>query len=189
MLNLKNNPVGIDIPIQDFQQFLYNKLKALWPVDDISYESYGRAYRKLSDLGYRPEVFVSSIQLDNTVYKPVYFDETNNKAVSFFFVGDVIKQDHGNSTARVSLIFIVNVPVLKPALLHRGDEEIRVDVEMLCQLRKYGFEMTELITGYKNVFAEFDGLTKQDPSTYKDSHPFHCFRINMNLLYDINECN
>jgi hypothetical protein len=188
MIYLKNIPVGIDSPIQQFQQFLYDQLKKKWKVSDTEYDSYGRCYRNQTDAGYVPEVFVSSDLANNTVYKPALFDDTINKAVSFFDVGSVVKYDNGTSKATVYLIFMVNVALIKPTLQHRGDEEIRRDVELLCSMRRFNFTLNEFMTGYKNVFNDFDGWLKADQVTFRDLHPLHCFRLGFDLIYGIQDC-
>lgn len=188
MLNIKNTPNGIDRPIQQFQQFLYEKLKGLWSVSDSEFDSFGRCYRNMTEAGYIPEVFVSSDQQNNTVYKEVWFDDSLHKVISFFDVQSPTKYDQGSATARVDLIFIVNIPLLKPNIQHRADEEIRRDVEQLCQMPRFNFTMNSFLTGFKNVFAAFDGYLKNDQITFRDLHPLHVFSISFNLLYNINDC-
>ncbi|MDE3250793.1 MAG: hypothetical protein KGO82_19175 [Bacteroidota bacterium] len=189
MVYLKNSPVGLDIPIQKYQQFLYNELKSIWPVDDTSMEGYGRCYRSLGTEGNTPQVFVASAALNNTLYKDAEFVDDVHKAVFFFVAGDSNKYDHGDNTARVSVIFMVNAALLKPSIQHRADEEIRLDVMRLALRRTENFEMTEVVTGIRNVFAEFDGWLKTDQVVYRDNHPLHCFRINYSVTYDMNSCN
>lgn len=188
MLNLKNIPIGIDTPIQGFQEFIYGQLKSLWGVSDSEYDSFGRCYRNMTDAGYIPEVFVSSDQVNNTVYKEVWFDDSLHKVVSFFDVAAITKYDKGSSVATVNLIFIVNVPLLKPDIQHRGDEEIRRDIEQLCASPRFNFTMKSFVTGFKNVFANFDGYLKRDQITFRDLHPLHVFSIGFDLLYNINDC-
>jgi hypothetical protein len=190
MLNLKVKPVGIDVAIQLFQQFLYNNLKGTWGLTDAEFDSHGRCYRNLIDVGYVPEVFVPAAEPDpaNTTYKQVFFDETTMKACSFFTMKDAESyQDTAGRVAliaKVSLIFMVNISLIKTDLLHRGDEEIRTDVQKLCLRELYDFKPTSFETGYKTVFSEFDGWTKTDQVTFKDAHPLHCFRINFDVLYN-----
>ena len=185
MLNLKNSTVGIDIPIQAFQKFLYNKLKVLWPVTDETLEGYGRVYRNVNDKGYVPEVLVSSSEIDNTQYKQVYFDKSTLKALFFFDKDDQVKFDYslGSETAKVSLIFITNISLLKPLIEHRGDEEVRNDVQRLCDKNFQGFTLNGFDTGFGNVFKSFSGLTNKDGEVFEDRHPLYCFRFNFDLFY------
>lgn len=188
MLNLKTSPVGIDKSIQGFQQFLYTKLKAKWSVTDSEYDSFGRCYRNQVDAGYIPEVFVSASSENNTIYKEAWFDDTLHKAVSFFDSYDEVKYDNGTSQATVDLIFIVNIPFIKPGIEHRADEEVRRDVEQLCAMPRFNFTMKEFRTGYQTVFSRFDGWIDRDQTTFRDMHPIHVFAIRFNLIYDINDC-
>src|SRR5688572_1848421 len=131
MLNLKVSPVGEDHPIQRHQSWLYNQLKALWKIDNsdnVSIESYGRAYRNRNDIGYVPEVFVPSSEPGNTQYLPIRFDKDNQKAMFFYIVDDVRTYKEGVNKVKVYLIFIVNVDSLKVNQSHRIDEEIRSQV-------------------------------------------------------------
>lgn len=190
MLHIKDITSGVDTPIQKYQSFLYPKLKALWNIkDDVSFDSYGRAYRNNKDQGYMPEVFKALNGANSTDYKEVFFDDTNNAAVSFFSTGDISDYKSGSATVKVSLIIILNLIKVQPnpPLPWRIDEEIRSSVMNMLQSGKFGFEMTGVETGYKNVFKDFDGMLNKDTVTYRDRHPFYCFKINFNLLYNVND--
>lgn len=183
----KISPVGIDISIQRFQTVLYAALVAKWPVDSSSFNCHGRAYRNQTKDGYVPEVFSGNTNSGSIEYTEVMFDDTL-KALCFFSVGESTRYDAGSTVAKVSLIFMVNVPALKPTIAHRGDEEIRKDVELFCAGRRNGFEMTGFETGIDAVFKEFSGWKKRDGIKFRDQQPLHCFRINFDLLYNINQC-
>jgi hypothetical protein len=188
MLVVKTNPVGIDIPVQKLQTFLFDALKKRWGVVDDNLFAYGRCYRNKVDKGYVPEVFESSADSNNTIYRAIEFVDDVYKALFFFDVDDRVKYDAGNTLARVELIFIVHLPSIKPGLLHRGDEEARNDAEKLCSQRRFGFTMNGFETGFRNVFSRFDGLLNDDQLTFRDQHPLHVFKINFDLLYSINDC-
>jgi len=183
MENLKDTIVGMDIPIQAFQKYLYKKLKAIWPVGDADFESYGRVYKNANDKGYVPEIFVKSTEPDNTLYKPVFFDKTNQKALFFFIADDNTKIDGGQEIVRISLIFIVNVAKLKPELSHRGDEEIRADVFKLLDANIQNFLLVGYERGFRNVLKMFDGLVNKDGEVFEDRHPMFCFKFNLDLYY------
>jgi len=171
MLFLKENPIGIDIPIQNFQRFLHRKLCETWKTSE--YESYGRAYKNQTKKGgYIPEVY------NGKDYKEVLFNDKTH-ALSFFIVGDVQKELMQQREADVALIFCVNVQKLKPNITHRADEEVRINVIELCDLRQFSFDMISVITGIKSVFAEFD----ISQIKYRDMNPLHCFRLNFKLKY------
>lgn len=187
MLSLKNSTVGIDIPIQEFQSFLYRQLKVLWPVDDNTMDGFGRVYRNRNNKGYVPELFVSSTSDNNTVYEPVYFDKNTKKALFFFDPDDQETIKGPLAIRNVSIVFIVNISLLKTTLAHRGDEEVRNEVLRTVSPRRNGFELIGVETGFKNVFSRFDGLTNKDGEVFEDRHPVHCFKINMRLNYSINK--
>lgn len=180
----KISPVGIDVPIQSFQTWLYGALSGKWPVNSSSFNCHGRAYRNQTADGYTPEVFSGLATTGGKDYEEVMFNDTL-KALCFFSVGEQAKYDTGTTVAKIGLIFMVNVPQLKPTILHRGDEEIRRDVELLCAGKRFGFTMTGFETGIDNVFREFSGWRKSDGIKYRDMQPLHCFRINFDLLYTL----
>lgn len=180
---LKTSPTGIDVPIQAMQVFLYGQLKTTWGLSDADYKAYGRAYRNQSDdNGYTPEAYTG-----NSEYQEVLFDDTV-KALSFFGAGETEKYNAGSSLAPVFMILMVNVPALKPNIVHRADEEIRQDVKRLWTMRRYGFTMTGTDTGIDNVFREYSGWRKKEGIKFRDMHPWHCFRINTSLLYENTNC-
>lgn len=185
----KTSPVGIDISVQRFQEFLYPQLKTIWGIaNDTDYDCHGRAYRNQTVDGYIPEVFVGvGTDPNQPDYKEVLLDD-NKVAMSFFSLGETTRYDTGNANAQLALIFLVNVPELKPSIEYRGDEEIRNDVEKLCQIDRFGFRMTDMIMGLDQVFKEYTGWRVKEGMKFRDMHPTHCFRLNFNVLYDINEC-
>lgn len=179
---VKESPTGIDIHIQKLQRFLYSELKKAWGIsDDTSYDAYGRAYRNQVADGFIPEVYIG-----NKEYKELYFDD-RRKAISFFGVGESIKYTKGTATAPTYLIFLVNLAQLKGGIT-RADEEVHIDVEKLLQPGRSGFEMLSFETGIDNVFKEYSGWRKDQGIKYRDFQPFHCFRINMSVTYNIQDC-
>jgi hypothetical protein len=189
MMFTKTSPVGIDIPVQRFQQFLYPVLKKAWGIqNDADYDSHGRAYRNQTEDGYIPEVFVGVGNDPNQPdHKDVFLDDCK-KAISFFSIGEITRYNAGNTAAPVSLVYLVNVPMLKPTITYRGDEEIRNDVEKLCLTPRCGFRLTEIVIGIDQVFKEYSGWRKTKGMKFRDMHPNHCFRLNFSLLFDINAC-
>lgn len=188
MIKLKTSPAGPDAPIQSMQQFLYDQLRAIWGIREADYASYGRAYRNQTEDGYAPEVFTGvGNDRDQPDYTDAFFSD-EVKVSSFFGLGESEKYSAGGVIAPVSLIFQVNVPALKPAILHRGDEEIRLDVQRLMQGRRFGFTLMGWETGIDNVFREYSGWKKKDGIKFRDEHPWHCFRLNFQLLYSIQHC-
>lgn len=189
----KASPVGADIRIQRHQLFLYAALQEIWgtpgqPLADAAWNSHGRAYKNQTADGYMPEVFIGTGNVDGKdEYKEVLFDDSL-KALSFYHMADVGRFAHSDPMVEVGLIFMVNVLELKPAVTWRADEEIRNDVEKLCQIDNYGMQLTGFVTGIDQVFKEYSGWRKKEGIKYRDEHPLHCFRLNFTLLFDFNEC-
>jgi hypothetical protein len=185
MRNIKDIPSGADIPIQRYQKWFYDKLKIIWGLDDITYESYGKVNRNNTKTGYVPQWFVSSLSPNNTTYKDVFFDQSIHWLVSFFTIDLIRKYNNsGSLNAPVSIIFIGNAAKIK-STAWRGTEEVKQDLYNLTEAGKYGFTLINSETGYKNVFKDFDGWIADDTKTYMDLHPMFVLRLNFNLLYNI----
>ena len=155
-------------------------MKKTWGINnDTAWDCYGRAYRNQTADGLTPEVYKG-----NGEYKDVYWDDSL-KVLSFFNVGENIKFQNLSATASVSLIMMVNVSKLKPSSTVRNDEEIRNQIQKFCRVNRFTFEMNSFETGIDNVFKEFSGWRKSDGMKFKDLHPWHCFRINFSVVYNI----
>lgn len=179
---VKEVPTGIDIHIQKLQRFLYTELKKAWGINDnVAYDSYGRAYRNQTVDGFIPEVYIG-----NKEYREVFFND-KRKAISFFGVGESIRYNKGTATASVYLVIMVNLAQIKGGVT-RADEEAHIDVEKLLQPGRSGFEMVSFETGIDNVLKEYSGWKKDQGMKYRDLQPFHCFRINLSLTYNIQDC-
>jgi len=186
MLFLKTAPVGVDIPIQKLQSYLHGKLLSKWGLQNADYEAYGRCYRNQKDAGYIAEVYVGGNE-----YKEVYLDD-RIAALSFFGLSGNIEYEAGN-TADVHLIFWVNIKKLRPAITHRGDEEVRKDVQQLVDNDYQGFQFAGIQLGLEKVHQEYRGTimaaqANLDPLKFRDMHPYHCFRLDFKLTYNINRC-
>lgn len=177
----KPTVTGIDIPIQKFQQVLYAKLKPVWGYDDTQFNGYGRAYRNQTIDGYTPEVYKA-----NGEYNDSYFDDTLWGS-SFFGLGETQKVND-DVTAQVFVIFMVNLDKVKPGTT-RNDEEVRIDVEQIALKRYNGFILAGVITGIDQVFKEYSGYKAVRGIKFRDMQPWHCFRLNFNVTYNIYDCN
>ena len=181
---IKAKPAGVDITIQSAQKYLYAELNKTWGTGDSTLDAYGRIYRNQSNDGYIPEAYDGKSE-----YKEVFFDDLKS-GLFFFLLGE--KQEYnGGLFTPVAIIFEVNIPLIKPGYAWRADEEIRTDVELLChgnRLKGLGFTLKGVETGIDSVFREFSGWRKEKGIKYGDEHPYHCFRLNFNLLYTISNC-
>lgn len=180
MLYTKTAPIGIDIPIQKLQVYLHEKLNALWNLPAAQYQAYGRCYRNQKDNGYVAEGYRGKNE-----YIDLYLDD-RYQALSFFGVGEKIEYKIGNS-ADVHLVYFVNVQAIK-SLLHRGDEEVRKDVQNLVESGIYGFTFSGIRLGIDNVLEEYPGSVRDKGLKFRDMHPFHCFRLDFSINYNINRC-
>ena len=181
-------PSGLDISIQKYQTWLYGQLKAKWGISDgISFESYGKVYRNKTKSGFVPEGFVSSLNNpNNTIYKEVFFDQTNHKVLSFFY-SDVKRFFKGGEVVvDISLFFIINGKKIK-FTPWRPSEEIRQDIYQLLSLGRFGFTFKGSETGFKNVFKDFDGWITNDTMTFMDIDPMFIIRCDLEVAYNMFE--
>lgn len=171
----------MDKPIQEAQQYLFDKLKAKWKLSDEQFDCYGRCYRNQSeDSGYIAEVFTNYLD-----YQEVYVND-NVTVTSFFGVGEQFKYN-GQFNVPVHLVFWVDLRKLYPTIEHRADEEARMAVFDVVKM--LGIETTEIevILGIDNVLKEYSGTRRNLGLQFRDMHPLHCFRMNFNIDY-INNC-
>lgn len=177
MIYTKYRPVGIDVWIQDMQQDLYDYLQDVWQLTADEYNCYGRVYRNRKDSGYVPEVFTN-----NNDYKELLLDDSVT-VHSFFGIGSNITIDNYKSqTADVHLVFFINLAKIKPQMA-RADVEARRDVLEMLKYEMHQFIMKSEVTGVERVLQEYPGLSKTDMVKF-DTHPWHCFRYNMQCTYD-----
>lgn len=181
MIITKTNPVAEDVMIQALQTFLYNQLQKVWQIQPSDYTAYGRVYRNQTDDGYTPEVYMGGNE-----YKDSFFDDSV-KVSSFFGIGENQTYNGGLQT-QVFLIFMVRVDLLKPNIAWRADAEIRNDVENLLKTGRKNFMLKGVETGIDNVFREYSGWKKKEGIKFRDTHPWHCFRINLSVNYGITNC-
>jgi len=176
----KTEKEGVDIPIHNLQEWLYDRLVATWGLNadsSLDYNSYARAYKNEKSTGTVAEVYIGSKQ-----YKEVYLDD-KIKALSFFSVGEATNLIGGDLETTCSIHFFVNLKALKNQT-DRADEEVRIDVVNLLYNRKlYGFQFTGFETGVENVFREYPGPIRDQGLKFRDMEPYHCFRVNFRLRY------
>lgn len=184
MISTKTKPTGVDIPIQALQNFLYVQLQKTWGIPANQYNCYGRIYRnQVEDGGYSPEVYKGGNE-----YSDTFFDDSVN-VLSYFTLGEEQKFN-GGLGGTVSLIFCVtDLAALKPTIAWRADEEVRMDVAILCRDSKFGFTLDSVETGIDNVFRGYSGWRLKKGIQFQDMHPFHCFRINLDIQpYSLSIC-
>lgn len=183
MLVTKTGPVGIDYNLQLLQTDLHAQLLTKWSITTDDYKSYGRCYRKPTDAGY-----IAASYTTGDEYEEMKFDDNTLKAFSFF--GQSPKVNFNNiEVTEVHLIFFVDLKALKPSIAHRADEEVRKDVISFISSATYGFAYNGFEIYLENVLREYPGSRRDSRLSIVDMHPYHCFRINLKVQYDINSNN
>jgi hypothetical protein len=184
MLITKENPAGIDVAIQKLQVHLHKQLVSKWELtgdDDPLYECYGRVYRNKKDTGYIAEKYIG-----NGDYEEVYWKD-HLKAISWFGISGKTEFDTQNKVD-VHLVFFVDLKKLKPDIQHRGDEEVRNEIQKLFGYSLFGFSFESIELWIDNVLREYPGSRRDDRLKAVDMHPVHCFRINLKSIYNTNIC-
>lgn len=159
MNNVKTNPAGIDIPLQEMQIVLYDRLCESW--GDIT--GYGRVYKTKKKERVIPEHYKG-----NGEYIEVLTDD--KKVAIFFFVesGEIESQGSCLSKSDVDLIFLVDVAKAKNTINHYADEEIRLEVLKIAKSYFSTIESTvkgeEALSGFTTENLDF-------------IHPFFIFKI------------
>ena len=106
-------------------------------------------------------------------------------ASSFFYIDDNLQAiDNGrifNTT--VSMVFQIDLSVVADNIKHRGDSEIHRVVVNAINKGFYG-SVSNVVLGIPNVYSEFD----QSQIEFTDMHPFHCFRVDVDVSYELSCC-
>jgi hypothetical protein len=174
----------MDRPIQKFQTRLYAAIKNEFCFGDDDYQSYGRVYRNQTKDGYIPEAYNTKGE-----YKEVLFDDTN-KLQSFFGVGERSEVEGSQHVIPVHLVFHADLCKIYETLgiPHRPDEELRTTItNIIRKTLGFGLSYISLETGVENVFREYSGTRIEKGMKYRDMHPMHCFRFNMELRHSPEE--
>jgi hypothetical protein len=184
-LILKESPVGIDTVINNINNLVFTELDWLSTNDNpINYTAYHRALKNPRNGGIVPEVYEIDEGTRSGEYTEALYDDRLN-ASSFFYVEDTQTPiDNGrlfNTT--VSMVFQVNLDVVADNVKHRGDAEIHRVVVNAINKGIYG-KVSGVVTGIPNVYSEFD----QSQIEFTDMHPFHCFRVDIDVSYAFDCC-
>ena len=179
----KTNPVGIDLKIDQLQRKLYSSLTTAWGIS--KYACTPRCYRNQTKDGYTAELFTGAVNLGND-YSELYINDTVS-ATSFFGVGAIEKiTTEGINQADVHLIFSVNLNDIRPTPSgQRNDEEARTDVQKVLQTYglAYGWTLNGLRVGIDKILEEYPGSRRDSGLKYKDMHPNHWFRFDLQVFY------
>lgn len=187
MLTLKEKPIGIDTVINNINWLVYDEFG--WKSDDpyfpINYTAYHRALKNPRNGGLVPEVYIANQnRFEKGEYSEVLYDDTLD-ASSFFYVDDnQTPVDNGRLfSTTLSMVFQVNLNKVAENIKHRGDAEIHRIAVNAINKSLYG-NVSGLVTGISNVYSEFD----QSQIQFTDMHPFHCFRVDIDVNYEFHCC-
>ena len=184
-LILKTSPVGIDTVINNFNKLVFDELGWVSTGDNpVNYTAYHRALKNPRNGGVVPEVY----EIDTTTRRGEYTESLYDDSVdasSFFYVdGSQPSNDNGRMfSATVSMVFQVDLSKVADNIKHRGDAEIHRVVVNAINKSPFAKELT-LIEEIPNVYSEFD----QSQITFTDMHPFHCFRVDIDVNYEFGCC-
>ena len=187
------NPQGMDYWIQAFQIRMYNKILDIWGISPAQYSCFGRAYRNNTADGYIPEFYDPSIGAyvgsdGNNNAGGLFFQDTL-AAMSFFGLVDPIKVEGGQSTAKVQLLFFVDLDKITPGGLtaqqaggQRLDDVAVQDVQNYIQSNGNNFTVQAIYKDIDKVLERYSGSNKKR-ALQDDMHPKFCFRIDLQLVY------
>lgn len=173
-MNYNNYPaIGIDAKIQIIQNQLFSQLK--WQNVDF----YGRVQKTIKkDFdGIVPEVYVSQKER-----KEVFYDDKNAIGGNVFFVDndEHTTKDGVLFTAKVKVVFMLNILKIKELIIFRPDSEYQEIVLKLIN-RINVIQVTGIEKGIENVLSEFSTKGIE----LNDLNPYHIFSVNGNLNYNL----
>lgn len=163
MNNLKTNPVGIDVHINSTQIKLFDKLGY------TDFDGYGRIYT----IEKKPYGFVL-----NEDYKELLTDD--KLSGHFFFVENPLTDKDKLFITEIDIVFMLNLKKLKPNIIHRADEEVRIQIlEILDNCAMFQL---------KSVTKGIDALSDFD-HTLLDMQPYHFIKFSGEMQYNLQLCN
>lgn len=180
MNNTISITVGIDSVIQSIQTLLYTKLSVEW---NPEIDFYGRIYRNVNLDG---QMF-PAWYYGNNEYKDVMYNDAF--ACCSMFIDDEIHKtdDEMVFTTNVKCVFMVDLSRILPSNTERADAKAQKDVIELLRNHSFNrYKVKGIEKGIKNVFRGF----KTDNLKFVDEQPYHCFAVNLELEYYIEDsCN
>lgn len=174
-LYLKENPVGIDIEIQEMQRYLHDELPKVWgtvqkPFLIYAYGSIFKTQRENDTLG---EAFSSRNEYEDILTcddsKLMFIEATASEKVSAKYY-----------KTKVDVCFIVNLNEAYPNITHRATSEAIGAVAKI--LERIGLR-GKTITGYETGVNEVFGNLK---FKYTDNmQPYFVFKFTVEFEYDL----
>jgi len=144
---------------------------------NTQYDSWGRIYKNWRKDGYIPEVFSHKAN----DYKDVFYDD-NLYALSFFALRDPEYVKNTVTTAKVSLIFMVNLRKIYPETTDQRLDELAINTVRNIIDQRFNFLITDVYRDVDRVFEFYSGDMKEKGKIKWGMQPKLCFRIDMDLV-------
>lgn len=175
----KTNPVGLDIVIDNVQRKVY-ELSNQW---GVTLDGYPRCQILKSRDGQK----TIEAYLGNDEYSGSLIFAEENKF--FFLAGESVERVSGDYfKTTIELYFMINLEDIFPNILHRADEEARIDVLNVLNTIS-GINVVKVESNSDKVFARFNNRISQnyEYEYTDDMQPYHYFKVLIDVLeYDIN---
>ena len=174
----KQNPVGIDVYIQNLQSALYANFVEEWNLDsEVDWNCYGRIYRLFDSEGkeYLPYPFDSG----NEYEKPALFEDTV-KLQSFFDILETQKLDDAlQSSLKVVLYFFGDLTKIFGDNNDRFDETMAMQVASFVQ-QIFNFRLHSKRIGIKTIMKDWNGYTN-DYTKSSNEQPLYAFALEFEI--------
>jgi len=167
-------PIGIDAKFLNLQNALSTHLEF------ANVDFYGRVLKTLAKDG---KSFIPEVHVSNSERKEVYYDDINAVGGNVFFIDseEHTTKDGTLFTAKIKVVFMLNIDKLIPGKTYRADVEVQEKcIKLINKLRI--FNVTGIEKGLSNVMKGFniEGVRKND------LQPYHTFAVLGNLNYMFN---
>lgn len=185
MLTTIQNPRGVDYQVAKLQAWLQGILFPIWGLDptvsaqNSSYVFYPRVHRNPDNAS----GFIAELYLGDGNYKEVYWDDTLF-GLSFFGIGQSATHNGNQDMIKVHLVTFANLGKLYANVLHRADNEIRMDFQKVFEAPILGFQLESTEIGLANVLREYPGSRRDDRLAAADMGKIHAFRLNLSLNFN-----
>jgi len=170
MIHLKNNPVGVDVPIQKCQVILDENLS--WN----GYEIYGRLYTNTKNNKKIIEYFKGGIE-----YTEAFVDDSTAK---IGFIVSPLREGFQGNIAEIYLICSADLTKIYGSQL-REDEKAIMEIASIVQ-KVSGFKIIDIKSG--NISDIFSQFMDTSTITYRDMQPFVNFYLHCKVNYLNNFC-
>lgn len=184
------NLLGIDWYIENVKAQIYNRICQTWAVDDDSYNSFGRVYRRKTGDGWGFSYYDSEQpnyvggKDDNNGF--LFFEDTL-AAVSFFVMNDPVKGGDGGDKVKMQLMFFADLAKITPGGITSAQRLDEVAINDVQRLIKYGAGFTFVVTGQQrgieNVLKGYAGPNKQKNMIFSTDTQI-AFAIDLELKYN-----